>query len=82
MKANPTHSIMTELKKEASVDKSGKTTKDLICLLFKVSLQLHLVVVKLCSKNHDCFTRTNSRLTIHLRLHCVVTFPDISIFLA
>merc|ERR1712065_8616 len=35
---NPTHSIMTELKKKASADKSDKTVKDLIWLLFDTSL--------------------------------------------
>ena len=36
--ANPNHSIMTELKKKASADKSDKTVKDLIWLLFDTSL--------------------------------------------
>merc|ERR1712012_111845 len=35
---NPGHSIMTELKKKASADKSDKTVKDLIWLLFDTSL--------------------------------------------
>ena len=35
MEVNPTHSIMTELKKKASADKSDKTVKDLIWLLFE-----------------------------------------------
>merc|ERR1712054_554667 len=35
---NPKHSIMTELKKKASADKSDKTVKDLIWLLFDTSL--------------------------------------------
>merc|ERR1712130_435752 len=38
MEANPKHSIMTELKKKASADKSDKTVKDLIWLLFDPSL--------------------------------------------
>ena len=38
MEVNPTHSIMTELKKMASADKSDKTVKDLIWLLFDTSL--------------------------------------------
>merc|ERR1712072_1236632 len=38
MEINPTHSIMTELKKKASADKSDKTVKDLIWLLFDTSL--------------------------------------------
>ena len=38
MEVNPTHSIMTELKKKASADKSDKTVKDLIWLLFDRSL--------------------------------------------
>merc|ERR1712064_166441 len=38
MEVNPTHSIMTELKKKASADKSDKTVKDLIWLLFDTSL--------------------------------------------
>merc|ERR1711865_1234465 len=38
MKINPKHSIMTELKKKATADKSDKTVKDLIWLLFDTSL--------------------------------------------
>merc|ERR1711939_255051 len=38
MELNPNHSIMTELKKKASADKSDKTVKDLIWLLFDTSL--------------------------------------------
>merc|ERR1711945_44690 len=38
MEVNPTHSIMTELKKKAAADKSDKTVKDLIWLLFDTSL--------------------------------------------
>merc|ERR1711937_22441 len=38
MVVNPNHSIMTELKKKASADKSDKTVKDLIWLLFDTSL--------------------------------------------
>ena len=38
MEVSPTHSIMTELKKKASADKSDKTVKDLIWLLFDTSL--------------------------------------------
>ena len=38
MEINPKHSIMTELKKKASADKSDKTVKDLIWLLFDTSL--------------------------------------------
>merc|ERR1712078_95611 len=34
MEINPKHSIMTELKKKAAADKSDKTVKDLIWLLF------------------------------------------------
>merc|ERR1712139_312788 len=34
MEVNPKHSIMTELKKKAAADKSDKTVKDLIWLLF------------------------------------------------
>merc|ERR1719511_223918 len=40
MEVNPTHSIMTELKKKASADKSDKTVKDLIWLLRHVSADL------------------------------------------
>ena len=35
MEINPKHSIMTELKKKATADKSDKTVKDLIWLLFE-----------------------------------------------
>merc|ERR1719506_1866747 len=38
MEVNPNHSIMTELKKKAPADKSDKTVKDLIWLLFDTSL--------------------------------------------
>merc|ERR1711965_574245 len=38
MEINPKHSIMTELKKKASADKSDKTVKDLIWLLFDTAL--------------------------------------------
>merc|ERR1712141_560867 len=38
MEINPKHSIMLELKKKASADKSDKTVKDLIWLLFDTSL--------------------------------------------
>merc|ERR1711879_226575 len=38
MEVNPKHSIMSELKKKAAADKSGKTVKDLIWLLFDTSL--------------------------------------------
>merc|ERR1712070_557389 len=38
MEVNPNHSIMTELKKKATADKSDKTVKDLIWLLFDTSL--------------------------------------------
>merc|ERR1719169_217506 len=38
MEINPKHSIMSELKKKASADKSDKTVKDLIWLLFDTSL--------------------------------------------
>eukprot|EP01066_Platyproteum_vivax_P020410 Platyproteum_vivax@DN8316_c0_g1_i1.p1 len=38
MEINPLHSIMTELKKKADVDKSDKTVKDLIWLLFDTAL--------------------------------------------
>merc|ERR1711924_264071 len=38
MEVNPNHTIMTELKKKASADKSDKTVKDLIWLLFDTSL--------------------------------------------
>ena len=38
MEVNPTHFITKELKKKASADKSDKTVKDLIWLLFDTSL--------------------------------------------
>merc|ERR1712086_306253 len=38
MEVNPNHSIMSELKKKATADKSDKTVKDLIWLLFDTSL--------------------------------------------
>merc|ERR1712174_110155 len=38
MEVNPKHSIMSELKKKAAADKSDKTVKDLIWLLFDASL--------------------------------------------
>merc|ERR1712017_25424 len=38
MEINPTHAIMSELKEKASADKSDKTVKDLIWLLFDTSL--------------------------------------------
>merc|ERR1711959_446777 len=38
MEINPNHSIMTELRKKAAADKSDKTVKDLIWLLFDTSL--------------------------------------------
>merc|ERR1712195_305086 len=38
MEVNPKHSIMTELKNKAAADKSDKTVKDLIWLLFDTSL--------------------------------------------
>ena len=38
MEVNPTHSIMTELRKKASADKFDKTVKDLMWLLFDASL--------------------------------------------
>merc|ERR1711976_212110 len=38
MEVNPKHSIMSELRKRASADKSDKTVKDLIWLLFDTSL--------------------------------------------
>merc|ERR1739848_718995 len=38
MEINPKHSIMTEPKKKAAADKSDKTVKDLIWLLFDTSL--------------------------------------------
>ena len=38
METNPKHSIMTKLEKKAAADKSDKTVKDLIWLLFDTSL--------------------------------------------
>merc|ERR1711981_1290972 len=38
MELNPNHSIMGELKTKASADKSDKTVKDLVWLLFDTSL--------------------------------------------
>merc|ERR1712153_104774 len=38
MEVNPKHPIMTELRKKAAADKSDKTVKDLIWLLFDTSL--------------------------------------------
>merc|ERR1712096_556919 len=38
MEINPSHAIMSELKEKASADKSDKTVKDLIWLLFDTSL--------------------------------------------
>merc|ERR1712159_114351 len=38
MEINPTHAIMKELKDKANADKSDKTVKDLIWLLFDTSL--------------------------------------------
>ena len=38
MEVNPTHSIMTELKKKAPADKSDQMVTDLIWLLFNTSL--------------------------------------------
>ena len=38
MEVGPKHSIMSELKKKAAADKSDKTVKDLIWLLFDTSL--------------------------------------------
>merc|ERR1712128_381013 len=38
MEVNPKHSIMTELRKKAAADRSDKTVKDLIWLLFDTSL--------------------------------------------
>merc|ERR1712072_945453 len=38
MEYNPNHSIMSELKQKATADKSDKTVKDLIWLLFDTSL--------------------------------------------
>ena len=38
MELNPNHSIIIELKNKADIDKSDKTVKDLIWLLFETSL--------------------------------------------
>jgi len=38
MELNPAHPIMSELKKKAAADKSDKTVKDLVWLLFDTSL--------------------------------------------
>lgn len=38
MEINPKHAIMSELKKKADSDKSDKTVKDLVWLLFDTSL--------------------------------------------
>merc|ERR1712062_914473 len=38
MEVNPKHSIMTEFEKKAAADKSDKTVKDLIWLVFDTSL--------------------------------------------
>jgi len=38
MEINPNHSIVVELKKKSDADKSDKTVKDLIYLLFDTSL--------------------------------------------
>merc|ERR1712176_688393 len=38
MEVNPKHSIMTELRKKAAADKSDKTVKDLIWLMYETSL--------------------------------------------
>merc|ERR1711937_385465 len=38
MEVNPKHSIMTELRKKAAADKSDKTVKDLVLLLFESAL--------------------------------------------
>jgi molecular chaperone HtpG len=38
MEINPNHSIVIELKKKSDKDKSDKTVKDLIWLLFDTSL--------------------------------------------
>merc|ERR1712094_55282 len=44
MEVNPNHSIMTELKKKASADKSDKTVKDLIWLFFHVAFDVGLLL--------------------------------------
>jgi len=38
LELNPTHPIVTELKKKADVDKSDKTVKDLVWLIFETAL--------------------------------------------
>jgi len=38
MELNPNHSIVVELKKKSDTDKSDKTVKDLVWLLFDTSL--------------------------------------------
>jgi len=38
MEINPNHAIVTELKKKSDKDKSDKTVKDLIWLLYDTSL--------------------------------------------
>ena len=38
MELNPNHSIVVELKKKSDTDKTDKTVKDLIWLLFDTSL--------------------------------------------
>jgi len=58
MEVNPTHSIMTEMKKKASADKSDKTVKDLIWLLFRhVSLDFGL---QLGRANAVCWTHSSN----------------------
>lgn len=38
MEINPDHSIIAELRNKSDKDKSDKTVKDLICLLFDTAL--------------------------------------------
>lgn len=38
LELNPTHPIVSELKKKADVDKSDKTVKDLVWLIFETAL--------------------------------------------